>query len=338
LKILITGGAGFIGCNTAKRFIEDGHEVILLDNLSRKGAEKNLDWLKAIGKFEFHKVDIRDFDQLKKLFTRHINLDAIFHFAAQVAVTTSFEDPRQDLEVNLLGTLNILELARNLKNLPFLLYTSTNKVYGDLEEYKIVETRKRYKFQNTNAISESQPLNFHSPYGCSKGGADQYVLDYARYFGLPTCVFRMSCIYGSRQFGIEDQGWVAWFIIAATKKRPITIYGSGKQTRDVLYIDDLVDAFVLAFKNTEKSKGQAFNVGGGEKNTWSLLELIEFLRKKLDAKIELKFDKTRPGDQKIYISDISKIKNVLGWEPTIGTTKGTTMLLNWVKSNLKIFP
>lgn len=337
MKILITGGAGFVGCNTAKRFIEQGHDVFVIDNLSRKGTENNLNWLKGFGMFEFHKIDIRDNKKLKSFFEAHDNLDAIFHFAAQVAVTTSFENPRADFEINLLGTLNILELARNLKKPPFMLYTSTNKVYGDLEELEVVEDKTRYRFKNVKAIDESQPLNFHSPYGCSKGAADQYVLDYARYFGLSACVFRMSCIYGPRQFGIEDQGWVAWFIIQATKGRPITIYGTGKQVRDVLYIDDLIDAFELALKNPEKSKGQAFNVGGGTENTWSLIELVEFLEKRMGKKIELKFDKQRAGDQKIYVSNISKIKKVLGWRPKISAKKGTLILLDWVKANQTLF-
>ena len=337
MKILITGGAGFVGCNTAKRFIEDGHKVVIIDNLSRRGTENNLEWLKTIGDFEFHKTDVRDYEALKRVLDAHPDTDAIFHFAAQVAVTTSFDDPRHDFEVNLLGTLNILELARRMEKQPFLLYTSTNKVYGDLEEYEIVEDEKRYRFKDIEAVNESQPLDFHSPYGCSKGGADQYVLDYARYFGLPACVFRMSCIYGPRQFGIEDQGWVAWFIIAAVKGRPITIYGTGKQVRDVLYIDDLVDAFVLAFNNPDKSRCQAFNVGGGPENTWSLLELIEFLEERLDKKISLKFDRTRPGDQKMYISDISKIGKLLGWRPAVGAEEGTLKLLDWVRSNPSLF-
>jgi len=338
LKILITGGAGFVGCNTASRFIESGYELIVLDDLSRKGAEKNLEWLKGVGKFDFHKVDVRDRERLQEVVASYSEVDAIFHFAAQVAVTTSFENPHHDFEVNLLGTLNMLELARKMKKPPFFLYTSTNKVYGDLGEYEIVEDDTRYRFADIEAISESQMLDFHSPYGCSKGGADQYVLDYARYFGLPSCVFRMSCIYGPRQFGIEDQGWVAWFIIAAVKGRPITIYGTGKQVRDVLFIDDLVDAFTLALENPNKSKGQAFNLGGGPENTWSLLELIEFIEKQLGKKIELVFDQIRPGDQKIYISDISKIKEVLGWQPKVGATQGTIKLLDWVRANPDLFP
>ncbi|HDH96656.1 MAG TPA: NAD-dependent epimerase/dehydratase family protein, partial [Proteobacteria bacterium] len=195
-----------------------------------------------------------------------------------------------------------------------------------------------YRFKSIEAIGEGQPLDFHSPYGCSKGGADQYVLDYARYLGLPSCVFRMSCIYGPRQFGIEDQGWVAWFMIAAVKNRPITIYGTGKQVRDVLYIDDLVDAFLLALEKPDESGGQAFNVGGGPENTWSLLELIEFIEEKLGKKIELKFDAMRPGDQRIYISDISKIKGTLGWQPKVDARDGATRLLDWIRSNPDIFP
>lgn len=336
-KILITGGAGFIGSNIAKYYLDKKAKVIIIDNLSRKGSDLNLKWLKTQGNFEFIKLDIRNYKALENLFKKLKNIDVVFHQAAQVAVTTSVKNPREDLEINVLGTFNVLEALRHYLPKSILIYASTNKVYGALEDLKVVEKKTRYEFKDKKfkkGISEDYPLDFHSPYGCSKGAADQYVRDYARIYGLKTIVFRQSCIYGERQFGVEDQGWVAWFIIAALLNKKLTVYGNGKQVRDLLYIDDLINAYDLAIKNTKKTSGQIYNMGGGYKNTLSLLELIEILEKFLGRKIKYSFSKPRPGDQKIFIADISKAKKDFEWKPKINVYQGVNKLYNWVLSNL----
>src|SRR6266480_4451752 len=270
MRALVTGGIGFIGTNLSHRLLSDGNEVILFDNLSRAGVQNNLDWLKATyrKKLQFVQGDIRDFDAV---LTAIRNVDAVFHLAAQVAVTTSVSNPREDFSINAQGTLNVLEAARRQEPMPVVLYTSTNKVYGGLEHLGVVECSSRYEFENLpEGVSEACPLDFHSPYGCSKGAADQYVLDYHRIYGLRTVVFRMSCIYGPRQFGTEDQGWVAHFMLAVANHRRLTIYGNGKQVRDLLFIDDLVDGFRLAALHIEKTAGNVYNMGGGPANSVSI--------------------------------------------------------------------
>lgn len=337
MKIFITGGAGFIGSNTAKRFIEDGHEVVIFDNLSRAGVEKNLDWLNGIGKYEFIKGDVTDYEELKKVFADR-KFDVVFHLAAQVAVTTSVTDPRSDFENNVLGAFNLLEAVRTSGQNPIIIYSSTNKVYGGMEEEKIALDGKRYKFIDyPEGVDEKYNLDFHSPYGCSKGAADQYFHDYARIYGLRTIIFRQSCIYGYRQFGKEDQGWVAWFIIASLLGKPMTIYGDGFQVRDLLFIDDLVEAYVLAIKNIEKTAGNIYNLGGAAENALSLIEFLEMLEKKLGKKLELGRAEMRVGDQKIYVSDIARARADFGWSPKIGYEKGIDLLFNWVKDNLSLF-
>ncbi|MEM3370393.1 MAG: GDP-mannose 4,6-dehydratase [Candidatus Woesearchaeota archaeon] len=331
-RILITGGAGFIGSNTAEYFINKGYDVTVLDNLSRKGSKNNLLILKKdYPMIRFVKADIRTDIKLLEKETR--NTDYVIHLAAQTAMTSSIIDPRYDFESNALGTFNVLEAARKSKKTPKLIFSSTNKVYGQMEDVKVTETQSRYVYKNITAIDEHRPIDFHSPYGCSKGCADQYVRDYYRIYGLPTVVFRQSCIYGPRQFGIEDQGWVAWFAIAASLNLPLTLYGDGKQVRDVLFVKDLVRAYELALKS-KKTAGQIYNIGGGPKNTLSLLELISILEKLLSKKISYKFGPWRAGDQKVYISDIRKAEKHFSWKPSTSPQKGVKIMLAWIKQNI----
>lgn len=335
---LITGGAGFIGCNVADFYLSRGDWVLVVDNLSRVGTKRNLEWLqqKYPGGLEFVQADIRtDTEQLQPLMER---ADVVLHLAAQVAVTTSVVNPREDFEINALGTFNVLEALRHSERKPALLYASTNKVYGGMEDLKVVERKGRYEYENCpTGISETRPLDFHSPYGCSKGAADQYVRDYARIYGLRTVVFRQSCIYGYRQFGIEDQGWVAWFTIAATLGKPITIYGDGKQVRDVLFIDDLVRGFDAALAHLDVTSGNIYNIGGGPNNTMSLLELLSFLGKLLRKRIPAKQDNWRPGDQKVFVADVQKAQREFGWTPQVSVQEGVEKLTQWVKENQYLF-
>ena len=337
MKALITGGAGFVGCNAAARLIREGHEVVVLDNLSRSGSEKNLVWLQSVGGFDFIHGDLRDAATAENAIDHHRSVDLVLHLAAQVAVTTSVTDPRLDFEVNLIGSFNLLEALRKAKASPFLIYASTNKVYGKMDDLAVSDEGDRYAYRDVAGVDETRPLDFYSPYGCSKGGVDQYVRDYARIYGMRTCVFRMSCIYGPRQFGVEDQGWVAWFIIAAVLDRPITIYGDGKQVRDVLYVDDLIDLYLAAFEQPDVSAGQVFNAGGGPDNTLSLLDLLAHLEDRLGRKIPRSFDDWRPGDQKVYVSDTALVKKVLDWNPQFDKTRGVDALIDWVSDNKNLF-
>lgn len=337
MRYLVTGGCGFIGCNFAEKLLSRGESVILLDNISRKGSLENLQYLKKLYKqVNFIKADVsNNFKEICKVVNE---VDVVFHLAGQVAVTTSIVDPRLDFENNALGTFNILEAIRLSKQKPIIIYASTNKVYGYMEDTEIVEERERYVYQHMqNGISEKQILDFHSPYGCSKGAADQYVRDYFRIFGLRTVVMRQSCIYGPRQLGVEDQGWIAWFTIAASLNKEITIYGNGKQVRDILHIDDLFNGWDLAVKNIDAVKGEIFNIGGGTQNTISLMQLITLLEKINKRKIKQKSADWRPGDQRIYISDISKIKKILGWVPVIGVEDGVKSLRDWVLKKRSLF-
>jgi CDP-paratose 2-epimerase len=335
---LITGGAGFIGANTASRLIRDGAQVVVVDNLSRKGASLNLEWLRGQGCFEFRHCDIRDPGQLAAVFRAHREIDVVLHLAAQVAVTTSVRNPREDFEINALGTFNICEAVRTIVPEAVLLNASTNKVYGEMASVAVVEKSGRYVFPDLpRGTSESQPLDFHSPYGCSKGAADQYVLDYARIYNLKAVSFRQSCIYGPRQFGIEDQGWVAWFAIAAVGGRPITIYGDGKQVRDILFVDDLIDCYRKAVNHIGRARGRAYNLGGGHANAASVLEVLGLLGELLGRKIEYAFSNWRPGDQRIFVSDITRATCELDWKPTTGKHEGIRRLLDWVRCNWKLF-
>jgi CDP-paratose 2-epimerase len=337
LNILVIGGAGFIGCNIAEFYAARGENVILFDNLCRKGAVLNLAYLtEKYENIKFVYGDIRNYYDLTVVFEKQ-SFDVVFHMAAQVAVTTSVKRPREDFEINALGTFNNLEVMRETNSNAFLIYASTNKVYGDMLDIEIEEKIDRYQYKNyPEGITEDFPLNFYSPYGCSKGAADQYVIDYSRIYGLKTLVFRQSCIYGYRQFGIEDQGWVAWFIIAAVFGKTITIYGDGKQIRDVLFVDDLVQAFDMALTKKDIVKGQAYNIGGGYFQM-SLLELLAFLEDFIGCKIPIEFSDWRPGDQKVYVSNNAKAKRDFGWMPRTSIEEGVKKLYEWVNANKEIF-
>lgn len=332
-SVLITGGAGFIGTNLAHRLLSQGRAVRLYDNLSRPGVEQNLRWLRnAHGeRLQFVEADVRDADALKCAVR---GVAQVFHLAAQVAVTTSLDDPLHDFDVNARGTLNLLEAMRACPSPPSLVYTSTNKVYGGLPDIPLRVRGRRYEPEDadirTNGVGEARPLDFHSPYGCSKGAADQYVIDYARTFGLPAAVFRMSCIYGPHQFGTEDQGWVAHFLIRALMGQPITLYGDGMQVRDVLFVEDLVNAFLLAQANIQSLSGQAFNIGGGAGNIISLLDLIEIIGELYGRAPEVRFDEWRPGDQRYYVSDTRKFQDATGWAAKTDALQGVDRLAAWL--------
>lgn len=337
-RILITGGAGFIGVNSAVYFLREGWDVSILDNLSRKGTEKNLEWLYTIDSgIDFRKVDIRDYPSLKTVIG-DVKPDMLLHLAAQVAVTTSYYNPREDFEINALGSFNVLEAVRTTSPDTFVLYASTNKVYGGMEAVPVTLTERGYRFADLlNGVNEHQALDFHSPYGCSKGVADQYTIDYARIYGLSTCSFRQSCIYGVRQFGIEDQGWVAWFSIAAMLGKPITLYGDGWQTRDVLNVADLSRAYLQAWHNRAEISGESFNIGGGSENTLCLRDLIDFLQKELNVELNPGFASSRPGDQPVFICDIQKATSKLDWTPTVKVEEGVRGLISWVTENRELF-
>jgi CDP-paratose 2-epimerase len=337
-KILILGGAGFIGCNAARRFLERGAEVIVVDNLSRKGARENVRWLNDRGNVFLIEADIRDAALVERLFREHRDVALVLHLAGQVSVTSSIADPRTDFEINVGGTINALEAARKAEiGAPFI-YASTNKVYGDMSDVNVELNGTSYRYCDRSfGISEQQPLDFHSPYACSKGAADQYVLDYHRIYGLNTVVFRQSCVYGLRQFGIENQGWVAWFAIAAELGKPITIYGDGMQVRDLLFAEDLVDAYEAAAAHIERVAGSAFNIGGGPENGVSLLELLDYLGQRCRTKLLLAHAAWRPGDQRIYLSDIRRAREILGWSPRTGWRDGVARLTEWVRVNRDLF-
>jgi CDP-paratose 2-epimerase len=331
--ILITGGAGFIGTNLADFYLNDNN-VIIFDNLSRAHVEDNLAWLKNrphAKNLEFVEGDVRDAKALAEVVSK---AQVIFHEAGQTAVTTSLVNPQEDFSVNALGTVNVLEAMRLHNPKAALIFASTNKVYGNLESFSLVEQEKRYVPERLQAVSEAQPLDFHSPYGCSKGSADQYVRDYSRSFGLQTVVFRQSCIYGVHQMGVEDQGWVAHFAAKAIKKEPITIYGNGKQVRDLLYIDDLVAAYDQALKHIDTASGEIYNIGGGVTNAFSLLEVIALLEKSLGRSIDTSFSPERVGDQKYYVSDCAKAHKDFGWQATTPIDTGLDSLIKWLSHYL----
>lgn len=337
VKILVIGGAGFIGTNVADHFASKGHTVHVLDNLSRRGTSLNLKWLQEQHPdIRFIHNDIRDTAALEWVFQTN-TFDIVLHLAGQVAVTTSVTDPRSDFEINALGTFNVLEAMRVNESKATLIYSSTNKVYGGMEDMVVVERNNRYQYRDyPQGLAESYPLDFHSPYGCSKGAGDQYVRDYARIYGLNTVVFRQSCIYGYRQFGIEDQGWVAWFTIAATAGLPVNLYGDGKQVRDVLFITDLIEAYELAAQHIETTRGKAYNIGGGTFQL-SLLELLAWLREYTGRDIEIHQFDWRPGDQRVFVADVAKAKQDFDWSPQTSARQGTKKLYDWVNSNLDLF-
>ncbi len=337
MKVVITGGAGFVGCNLAADFLARDNHVLVVDNFSRVGTEKNAQWLSTLpGRLEILHCDVRNYAEVKQAVQ---GADAVFHLAAQVAVTTSVLDPRTDFEINALGTFNVLEAVRNETPEAFVACSSTNKVYGSLEDIATRMNGSRYSYADLpEGIDEIRCLDFHSPYGCSKGAGEQYVRDYSRIYGLKTVVFRQACIYGPHQFGNEDQGWLAHFMIRALQGRKITIYGDGFQVRDVLHVDDLVSCFNAAQKQAKAVAGEIFNIGGGPTNTLSLLELIDYLERSLVRPVEYDFADWRPGDQRIYVSDIRKAANTLGWEPSVGVGTGLDRLMGWLKGHLDEMP
>lgn len=334
MRALVTGGIGFIGTNLSDRLLRDGHEVTLFDNISRAGVQQNLDWLLAQHRerLRFIEGDTRDSGAVERAIG---GADAVFHLAAQVAVTTSVVNPREDFSINAQGTLNVLEAARQQNPMPVVLYTSTNKVYGGLEHVRVVERASRYEFEDLReGVPESCPLDFHSPYGCSKGAADQYVRDYHRIYGLPSIVFRMSCIYGPHQFGNEDQGWVAHFALTALLDGWLTIYGNGKQVRDVLYVDDLVELMLRAVKQQQQSAGQIYNVGGGPAHTISIWTEFQEILAKLAGKVpRVDHGEFRPGDQSIYVSDIRKAQKQFAWSPSVGLVDGLSRMIDQWRAN-----
>lgn len=338
-KILVTGGAGFIGSNLVNRLLNQGHEVTIFDNLSRSGCGTNLEWLRSthgVDSFRLITGQIADFDAIRSAV---VGMERIYHLAGQVAVTTSVKNPRQDFEDNALGTFNVLESARLAENDPVIVYSSTNKVYGGMEDVEVIEQDNRYQYLNfPQGIPETQPVDFHSPYGCSKGAGDQYVRDYARIYGLRTIVSRQSCIYGYRQFGVEDQGWVAWFTIAALKNRPISIYGNGKQVRDILFIDDLLDAYDALVENAGRTAGRIYNIGGGGGNVISIwADFGPMLESLVGHPIPVTYHDWRPGDQPIYVSDIRKARDEIGWSPKVSVVDGIRRLFEWVRDNKEYF-
>ncbi len=336
MKALITGGCGFIGSNAARLLHSRGYGVTVLDNLSRPGAEDNLDWLRRSMDVDFIKADVRQPEVMCDV-VQAGRFDLIIHLAAQVAVTTSVIDPRHDFETNALGTLNVLEAVRLHSRETIVLNASTNKVYGGLPDLTLREEESRYVMLEGCGVAEDRRLDFHSPYGCSKGAADQYVADYARIYGLKTVNFRQSCIYGPRQFGMEDQGWVAWFTIAHQLGHPITVYGNGKQVRDLLYVDDLVECYLRAVDNIGKASGKSFNVGGGPANVLSILELFRWIEEFSGRAVEYSRADWRPGDQLLFVSDIRRAESGLGWRPGTAVHAGVRQLYDWVAANLDLF-
>jgi CDP-paratose 2-epimerase len=333
--VLVTGGAGFIGANLADRLASEGHDVLVFDALARPGVERNLRWLKSRHPRRIRTLigDIRD----PRAVTRAAR-DAVaaFHFAAQVAVTSSLTNPVEDSDVNVRGTLNLLEALRHGGRQTPLIFASTNKVYGDLKDIPLEVVDDGYfpsePAMHRQGVDESRPLQFHTPYGCSKGAADQYVLDYAHSFDLPTCVLRMSCIYGPRQMGTEDQGWVAHFLIRALAGEPITIYGDGRQVRDILHVSDTVDAYLAAWRHIESVKGRAFNLGGGRSNAVSLRTLLRYIEHLLGREIDVTFEDWRPGDQRYYVSDASALRETLGLgAPKVDWRSGVAQLAAWLR-------
>ena len=339
MKLLITGGCGFLGSNLAEHAIKKGYEVTLFDDLSRDGSVLNLQWLKSFGKFKFIKGDIRSFSKILST-VKNFNPDAVFHLAGQVAMTTSIISPRLDFEINSLGTFNLLEAIRKHSPNAAVIYSSTNKVYGDLEQYSYKIKSSRYIcLDKLHGFDEKTPLEFCSPYGCSKGAADQYMLDYARIFGLNTVVFRHSSMYGGRQFSTYDQGWIGWFCQKALEEKKygnkvFTISGNGKQVRDVLHSEDMKRLYFSAIKNISKIKGQSFNIGGGMSNSLSLLELFRLLEKLMGTKLKYNQLSSRKNDQKVFVADIAKARCLIGWTPKVDKTRGIIKTLDWLENSL----
>jgi CDP-paratose 2-epimerase len=340
MKYLITGGCGFLGSNLAAEVLKKGDELFVFDNLYRTGTEQNLVWLQSLGKFKFYHSDIRSYNDVEYA-VRDCKPDVVFHLAGQVAMTTSLDNPRFDFEVNVVGGNNVLEVVRKFAPDAIVTYSSTNKVYGDLEWIDYEETETRFKAKGyDNGFDELVPLNFQSPYGCSKGATDQYMLDYAKMFGIRTIVFRHSSIFGGRQYATADQGWIGWFVKQAldikhgSLKEPFTVSGTGKQVRDVLFADDLISCYFSAINNIDKTKGLAFNVGGGMVNSLSLLELFNHLEEVLSIKMDFVRLPVRQSDQRVYVADVSRASNIFGWSPEISSKQGLAKMVEWVDSGI----
>lgn len=337
MKFLITGGCGFLGSNMAKHVLEIGEELVVFDNLRRVGSELNLEWLKKLGEFKFYRNDIRNVYEIEEVIKKE-KPDVIFHLAGQVAMTTSIENPMLDFEINARGTLNLLDSVRKYSPNSVICFSSTNKVYGDLEYLKYEETKSRYKaIGYEKGFDENIKLDFHSPYGCSKGTADQYMMDFNRIYNLNTIVFRHSSIFGGRQFATSDQGWIGWFCQKAFEiknkidERPFEIHGNGKQVRDVLFADDLVNCYFNAISNFRNSKGQAYNIGGGMDNSFSLLELFAFLEDMLNIKMNYRELAPRESDQKVFVANISKANNNFDWNVKVSKEEGISKMYNWIE-------
>ncbi len=340
MKFLVTGGCGFLGSNLAAEVLKRNEELTVLDNLNRVGSVENLIYLQSLGEFDFHQADVRDAQAVANLI-RNLKPDVVFHLAGQVAMTTSIANPRADFEINTLGTFNVLEAVRRYSPSAAVVYSSTNKVYGDLQWTPYEEHATRYvAAEYPLGFPETVQLDFHSPYGCSKGAADQYMLDYARMFDLNTVVFRHSSMYGGRQFSTADQGWIGWFCSKAIEKatfprsEPFTICGNGKQVRDVLHAKDMVNLYFAAVAHRDKSGGQAFNIGGGTANSLSLLELFDVLEQEVGVTLEYKKLPPRSSDQRVFIADITKARRLLGWEPEVDYRTGIRSMLEWVKDHV----
>lgn len=339
MKYLITGGCGFLGSNIASEVLKRGHDLVVFDSLYRFGSYQNLEWIKTQGDFEFIHGDIRNINDVERTIKQH-KPDVIYHLAGQVAMTTSIADPRMDFEVNVGGSFNLLNAVRLYSPESTIIYSSTNKVYGDLEQFAYRETETRYEcIDKPNGFDESVNLDFHSPYGTSKGSADQYMLDFARIYGLKTAVFRHSSMFGGRQFATFDQGWLGWFTQKAieikngTAKEPFTISGNGKQVRDLLYASDCVELYLKAADNIETIKGQAYNIGGGIENSSSLLELFQFLEQELDIKMTYQQLPPRESDQRVFVADINKAQKMMNWTPKVTKAEGIRKMIDWVSAN-----
>lgn len=338
MKLLITGGCGFLGSNLAADAIARGDELVVFDNLFRSGSRHNLDWLSGQGRFHFQHGDIRNRNDVDAVIRTH-KPDAVFHLAGQVAMTTSIANPRMDFEINVAGTLNLLEAVRAHCPQATVIYSSTNKVYGDLEQYAYREEATRYVCEDhPNGFDESVQLSFHSPYGCSKGAADQYMLDYARIFKLKTVVFRHSSMYGGRQFATFDQGWIGWFcqkaVEAQRMSEPFTISGDGKQVRDVLHADDMKRLYMAAVKNIDRARGQAFNIGGGVHNSLSLLELFSLLEEIAGVRLSYTRLPVRESDQRVFIADLGKAMKLLDWQPRVSARDGVAAMVDWTAAHV----
>ncbi len=335
-EMLITGGAGFIGANAAVYFATRGWRVAVLDSLVRPGSKENLEWIQGQVPVRFIQADIRDMAVVENI-VRELKPAVVLHLAAQVAVTRAIEEPAEDFAVNACGTVNLLEALRRFSSDTLVIFASTNKVYGDMHQQQVQLVDSKYILSFfADGVDELQPTDFCSPYGCSKGTADRYISEYSRTYGLKTVIFRQSCIYGPRQFGCNDQGWVAWFIIAAILGRPITIFGDGRQSRDILWVDDLILAYEAAIDNREQSVGKIFNIGGGKKNIISLLELLERLQRLSGKTITYGWDEWRTADQYAYCSNLAKADLFLGWQPKIGVDEGIERLYQWVSDNIHL--